>query len=265
MLRISFSLTEYVVCFITQKPQHLSKITASSFWSFKKSVAFLIPLSIGVSITFLAYHLADNSISHNFSPSVLFSLYSRTNLAKSARKCTSLNWSLTGCFGPNDETSRTNFGSSTPSSVTTLLWDPFRKGLSCLSDSFANLSLSILLINLEWSLISFLLLYTIEGNSSFFACFLRMAIFSPNFSSNNLRPCSARLISFVKSLIWKLCTAWSERISFLGIRNLKNPEWYHCYYSFSKNLIDIYSLTVYLKILHSLWIVLSSCCAWECI
>ena len=152
---------------------------------------------------------------------MLFSLNSQTNLSTSARKCTSLKLSLTGCFGPNDKTSRTNFGSSAPSSVTKLLWDPFRKGLSCLSDSFANLSLSRLLINSEWSLISFLMLYTIEGNSSFFTSFLRLPLSSPSFSSNNLRPCSAQLISFLKSLSLKLCTTWSEKTSFLGIGNLK--------------------------------------------
>ena len=68
------SLSKYVVCFITQKPQPLSKGTASNFWSFVRSLDFLTPISIGASRIFLAYHLADDSISDNFSPWVLFSL-----------------------------------------------------------------------------------------------------------------------------------------------------------------------------------------------
>ena len=130
-----------------------------------------------------------------------------------------IKFALTGCFGTNDKTSRTNFGSSTPSSVTTLLWGPFRTGLSCLSESIANLSLSILLINSEWSLFSLLMLYTIEGISSFFTSFLRMPLSSKFFLEQSTA--LFRTTSFIKSLSWKLCTPWSEKISFLGIRNLK--------------------------------------------
>ena len=75
--------------------------------------------------------------------------YSRINLSTTARKNTSIILSLIWVFGPNGETFKTNFGSSTPSNWRTLFWEPFPKGLSCLPKKFTNLCLSFLLINLD--------------------------------------------------------------------------------------------------------------------
>ena len=113
-----------------------------------------------------AHHFADASISQSISPSVLFSHNSRTSLSTSARKCTSLNLSLTGCLGLNDKISSTKFVSSRPSIITTLLWEPFRSGLSYLSDSLSSFPLSLFWHIAEWFLISRLMLPTTNGISS---------------------------------------------------------------------------------------------------
>ena len=93
---------------------------------------------------FFAYHFADASISQRFSPSFFFSRNSRTSLSTSARKCTSLNLSLTWYLGPNNWTPNSNFGSLPLFIITTILWEPFRRGLSCLSDSLSSFPLGLL-------------------------------------------------------------------------------------------------------------------------
>ena len=85
----------YTVFSIIQKPFPLSKGTASNPFCFKYLLTFSTAPSLGVSRTFLAYHLAAASISHKcfpFMPSV-FSCDNR--LSTSARKCISLNYVLT--------------------------------------------------------------------------------------------------------------------------------------------------------------------------
>ena len=153
-------------------------------------------------------------ISQNFSPSVLFSRNSRTSLTTSARKCTSLNLSLTGCLGPNYRMSCTNFGSSRPSIITTLLWEPFRSDLSCLSGSLSSFPLSLFWTIAEWFLISRLMQLTTDGISSVFTFSLKLLLSVSSCSLNTLRPFSARFISCFRSFNWKLCTACSEKFHF---------------------------------------------------
>ena len=125
---------------------------------------------------------------------MLISLNSRYNLSTFAMKCTSLNLSLTGCFGPNGKTSRRILGSSASSKVSTLLRNPIRKGLSCPTEGFPK---HVFLSHTDqFGMIShfFLMLYTIKCISCVFISFLRKSLSSPSSTSNNLRPCSTRLI-----------------------------------------------------------------------
>ena len=162
----------------------------------------------------MAYHfMADNSISQNCSPSVLFSLNSRTNLLTSARKCTSLKIFLIRSFGPYDKTSRTNCGSLTPSNVTKLWRGLFHKNGFCLFvKSFTN----------QFGMISCFHFNAVQNLwNFFFTSFLRMSLYSSIFSSNNLRPCFARFISFLYSLSWKLCTTCFKKNFVFGISKLQ--------------------------------------------
>ena len=74
----------------------------------------------------------------NFTKFLKLRLFSRNSprlLLISASNCISLNLFLACCLETNDRASSTSFGSSPPSILTTLLWRPFRSGLSRLSDS----------------------------------------------------------------------------------------------------------------------------------
>ena len=120
---------------MTQNPLPLSNGTAKKLLSRRNFVIVTRPRSIGVSRTFLAYHFAAASISHNFPQCTPLSHMLFTSLSISAKNCVSMNFSLTGCFGTYDRTSFTKTGSSMLSSVfIAVLFS--RRGLSCRCDNF---------------------------------------------------------------------------------------------------------------------------------
>ena len=114
-------------------------------------------------------HYSVAVFAQSFSPSVFFSRNSPTSLSISARKCTSLNLSLTGCLGPNDRmwSKLWNF--------TGIHYHNFSTGaipqLSILSlslslsDSLSSFPLSLFWASAEWLLISRLMLLTTDGIS----------------------------------------------------------------------------------------------------
>ena len=121
-----------------QKPNPLSKGTASNPLSLRYFLVFSTALSLGVCLTFFAYAFAAASISHKVSPDVFCFSNCQRKMSISGKKCVSLNLSLMGCFGPIDSTSYTHPGSSMLSSTLTDCSFLTPRGLSCLSDSFSN-------------------------------------------------------------------------------------------------------------------------------
>ena len=92
---------------------------------------------------FFEYNFAAASISNNFSPGTLFSRRFLIKLCMSAKKCTSLNLSLIGCFGQKASKSRTNPGKMILSRTATVFSLDALSGLSCLSESLASFPCSL--------------------------------------------------------------------------------------------------------------------------
>ena len=91
------------------------------------------------------------------------------------------------------------------------------------------------------------MLYTIEGKNSFYSSFLRMSLNRQVFSSNNLQPSTAFLNLFLRAYA-KICAPLVLRkLRFWEFDVSKNPVRHHHYYNFSKNLFNIYSSLVFLK------------------
>ena len=119
-------------------PCPYQKIQPTMSSSFKNFATFTTPVSTDVSRTFFAYHFAEASISHCFSPSVPLSWSVQTSLSISAKKCNSLNLSRIGCFGPKDRRSFTKVGKLMLSSILIESKLCSFKGLSWRTHSFFN-------------------------------------------------------------------------------------------------------------------------------
>ena len=139
----------------------------------------------------------------------------------SARKCVSLNLSLTGCFGPNANTCCTQFGNLTSSRALTEPSPCFPRGRSYLSDSFisffwwVSLTVAVCLCPLR-------LKYLIAEGQNFSStplCTAPLALSS--LTSTFFSSVLALFISVLRSFVWKLCTAWFDNTPFSGTLNLK--------------------------------------------